>query len=57
MYTMTINTEPMAMGAIGVPFITVNPIVRTRKKVPTSSVTYRLIMSKLRSFRCDFTNG
>jgi hypothetical protein len=43
MYTIAINTEPMAIGARGVPLVTVNPIVRTRKKVPTNSVTYRLI--------------
>jgi hypothetical protein len=56
MYTMAINTEPMAMGAMGVPSKTTNPMVRTRKKVPTNSVTYRLMMSKLRSFGSDSPN-
>jgi hypothetical protein len=53
MYTITINTEPMARGAMGMPFITVNPIVRTKKNVPTNSVTYRLMMSSLQLSRFD----
>src|SRR5262249_8926812 len=42
---MTISAEPMARGAItpGVPGMTVQPMVSTRKKVPMNSAIYFFI--------------
>ena len=37
---MIINEQPIANGAMATPWVTVRPIVRTKKKVPINSVKY-----------------
>src|SRR5687767_16037928 len=47
-YTITMSAAPMAIGATTpAPVITVQAMVRTKKKVPTNSATYLFMASRL----------